>query len=64
MKRREVEKKKHGGWCQKEKRRCRRTGIVADEVEGTNVDLNGEGHHGRVQINNHISQSGRGRWRN
>ena len=34
------------------------TGIVADGVEGTYVDLNGEGHHGREQVKNHRSQSG------
>ena len=34
------------------------TGIVADGVEGTYVDLNGEGHHGREQVKNHRCQSG------
>ena len=34
------------------------TVIVADEVEGTNVDSNGEGHHGRGKVKNHRSQSG------
>ena len=34
------------------------TGIVADEVEGTYVDLNGEGHHGRGKVKNNRSQSG------
>ena len=33
------------------------TGIVADEVEGTYVDLNGEGHQERWQVKNHRSQS-------
>ena len=34
------------------------TVIVADEVEGTHVDSNGEGHHGRGKVKNHRSQSG------
>ena len=34
------------------------TVIVADEVEGTYVDSNGEGHHGRGKVKNHRSQSG------
>ena len=34
------------------------TSIVADKVEGTYVDLNGEGHHGRGKVKNHRSQSG------
>ena len=51
------------------RRRCRRlepegeaevpeVGIVADEVEGTYVDFNCEGHHGRGQVKTHRSQSG------
>ena len=32
--------------------------IVADEVEGTYVDSNGESHHGRGKVSNHRSQSG------
>ena len=34
------------------------TVIVADEVEGTCVDSNGEGHHGRGKVENHRCQSG------
>ena len=34
------------------------TVIVADEVEGTYVDSNGEVHHGRGKVKNHRSQSG------
>ena len=34
------------------------TVIVADEVEGTNVDSNGEVHHKRGNVKNHRSQSG------
>ena len=34
------------------------TVIVADEVEGTFVDSNGEGHHGRGKVKNHRSESG------
>ena len=34
------------------------TVIVADEVEGTYVDSNGEGHHRRGKVKNHRSQSG------
>ena len=32
------------------------TVIVADEVEGTYVDSNGEGHRGRGKVKNHRSQ--------
>ena len=32
------------------------TVIFADEVEGTYVDSNGEGHHGRGKVKNHRSQ--------
>ena len=35
------------------------TGIVADGVEGTYVDLNGEGHHGRGQV----KKSQKSKWR-
>ena len=34
------------------------TGIVEDGVEGTYVDLDGEGRHARGQVKNHTSQSG------
>ena len=34
------------------------TVIVADEVEGTCVDSDGESHHGRGKVKNHRSQSG------
>ena len=34
------------------------TVIVADEVEGTYVDSNGESHHGRGKVKNHRGQSG------
>ena len=34
------------------------TGIVADEVEGTYVYSNGDGHHGQGKVKNHRSQSG------
>ena len=32
--------------------------IVADEVEGTNVDTDCQDHHGRGEVKNHRSQSG------
>ena len=35
----------------------RETGVVADGVDGINVDLNGEGHQERGQVKNHRSQS-------
>ena len=34
------------------------TRIVADEVEGTCVDFDVEGHHGRGKVKNHRSESG------
>ena len=34
------------------------TGIVADEVEGTCVDVYGEGHRGRGKVKHHRSKSG------
>ena len=53
--RREEEKKKHGGGSQKGETEVLETGIVADEVEGTYVDSDGEGHHGRGKVKNHRS---------
>ena len=53
--RREEEKKMHGGWSQKGKRRCRRP--ESDGVEGIYVDCNGEGHHEREQVENSRRQS-------
>ena len=40
------------------RRRTGGAGDRADEVEGTYVDSNGEGHHGRGKVKNHRSQSG------
>ena len=49
-KRRKVEKKKHGGWSQKGKRRCRRPESLRMRSKAPAWTSNGEGHHGGVQV--------------
>ena len=46
-------KKKHGGWNLEGETDVPETRIFADAVEGTNVDLDGEGHQRRGQVKNH-----------
>ena len=50
-------KKMHGGWNQKEKRRCWRPESWRTGLKASYVDLNGEGHHERAQVKKSRRQS-------